>query len=143
MSYQHSKTGQRRTRTLLVLGFGSMTLVLGLMGYQASRIVKTHEARVIAGDFPFIHVEAEPVVVEENGQVKSASGPKERPRYVASLRLIPPGRYQVLLIAHDGNPKRRKKSELVIGAQNTNGVWYPGSAVEIHKRLQVAEAHDK
>lgn len=143
METENANARQTRTRTYLAAGFGSMIVALGLMSHHASVIVATHESRVVAGEFPYIHAETEAVVVEENGHVKAASGPRTSPRYVASLRLIPPGAYTLILVAHDGNPKHRKKSELVIGAQDSAGVWHPASAASIHAKLPVAQATDR
>jgi hypothetical protein len=95
---------------------------------------------VIAGDFADLQLVTEQGQIEDGGKVlpDQLSVAQTHPRYVASTRLIPVGRYQALLIAHDGNAEHLEKAEMVIAMQDPQGAWHPASASEVLARLKPA-----
>ena len=113
-----------------------MLLTTGWWQWYSRNALSLHEARVVAGDFPAIRVEQVTAQVDEYGRVAVNGYLTDPPLAVGSLRLIPQGSYQTILVAHDGIPAHRKKAELVIGARDQQLRWHPASAGRIANRLK-------
>jgi hypothetical protein len=130
-------TARWRGRAWLTAGFlvlfGSTTWWLS----YSAEAVKAHEARVIAGDFPAIRLEAgKKVEVDEHGRVAVGGYLQDPPLSVGSTRLIPRGTYKAMIVANDGVPAHVKKTELVIAAQDEAGAWHPATAPQVLARLK-------
>ena len=128
-------TKQQRSR----LGLAAMGLAVAFGGYYFANFSRSAilgmEARAIAGDFPAVHVETGPAEVDGNGRMENHQAEPGILRYVATMGLVPPGKYVAVIIATDGNEDHRKKSELVIAARDAAGTWHPASATKIVERL--------
>lgn len=128
--------GRRRTRAWIVAG---ALVLLGSTGWwiaYSAEAVKAHEARVIAGDFPSVRLEAGKVLeVDEFGRVAVNGLITDPPLNVGSTHLIPRGKYQAALIANDGVAAHLKKTELVIAVQDEAGAWHPATATQVLERL--------
>ena len=124
----------RRTRFRIILtvsGVISLSCVLGYFTYAANS-VRQMEQRITAGDFAHVRLETGDFNVASDGRVL---GVKED-RYVASLKLVPPGAYTATLVANDGNPAHVAKGEMVIAAQDAKGQWHPDTAPQVLDRLR-------
>lgn len=133
-SAEDAKT--RRNRATFVVSFVALAIAFGGLSVYTSQMAKQHETRVLAGDYPYVHLETGHVRVADSGEVKPKGAPtEEHPRYVASMKFTPPGEYRAILVAHDGDPEKRRKAEMVIGAQDMKGNWHPASAPQILERL--------
>lgn len=130
----------RARAVILTIGLATFGFVGGFYAYS-SQVVAQHEARVIAGDFPFVQLVSGKVTIEDGGKViPQVLSPEQKvSRYVASTRLIPVGEYEAVLIAHDEDAKHLEKSEMVIGAQDATGAWHPASAAQVLERLKKAK----
>lgn len=129
--------GVRRTRRLLLTAAAATGIALVSFYWYSSQAIAAHERRVEAGDFPHLLLENGPVIVEGNGLVSDRDRKvvRQPPRYVASLRLIPPGPYGTVILANDDDPIHRKKTELVIAGRDAAGNWHPPSAAAlVHNR---------
>jgi hypothetical protein len=82
-----------------------------------------------------MHVEEGEAQVDDNGRVENHQAEPGILRYVATMRLVPPGKYQAIIVAADGNEAHRKKSELVIGARDASGTWHPASAAHLVENI--------
>lgn len=130
---------KKRNRTRRLLALGGVILLASTFWWQwySRDALSHHEARVIAGDFPAIRIETVKAQVDEFGRVAVNGYLTDPPLAVGSLRLTPQGTYSAILVAHDGNPAHRSKTELVIGARDAHGQWFPSSASSIAERLPV------
>lgn len=127
--------GLRRTRMALVAGFLVMFgSIVWFLTYSADAVAK-HEARVVAGDFPVLREATGAMEVDEHGRVVVGGFLQNPPLTVASTRLVPPGKYKRAIVANDGVEAHRKKTELVIGAQDEKGAWHPASAAAVLARM--------
>lgn len=127
---------RKRNRWLLAMGGAVMFGTTLWWQFYSRNALSLHEARVIAGDFPAIRLETATAKVDEFGRVAVNGFLTDPPLAVGSLRLVPQGTYQAILVAHDGNPAHRKKAELVIGAQDHKNAWHPPSAATIANNLR-------
>jgi hypothetical protein len=127
-----------RARLLIVVIGVAMTAGVGGFWAYSMQATQQHEQRVIAGDFPDLQVVTEKGQIEDGGKVlpDALSPSQEHPRYVASTRLIPSGRYQALLLAHDGNAEHLEKAEMVIAMRDEQGQWHPETAPQVLARMK-------
>jgi hypothetical protein len=125
----------RRQRVRIILTLTVVIAVACVFGYLtwAMNSVNQMDRRILAGDFPNIRLERVTMAVADDGKI-FADGLKGD-LYVASLRVVPPGKYRAMLVANDGNPEHIAKAELVIAAQDEKGAWYPKTAPQILERL--------
>lgn len=120
-----------RGRSRLALAAMGLGVVASVALFQFwSRDLSTHiEAKARAGDFPFKQVVVGPGEVDHHGRIE---GPVVEAGKgiltVASLKVVPPGRYRRWLVARDGNAKHEAKTLVVIGAQDASGAWSPPTA---------------
>jgi hypothetical protein len=121
------------------VALAAMALAVAASGYYfatfSRNTITDMESRAVAGDFPNMHVESGPAEVDDNGRVENHQAAPGILRYVATMRLVPPGKYQAIIVATDNNAKHREKSELVIGAQDPSGTWHPTTAAHLVERL--------
>ncbi|MDB5102164.1 MAG: hypothetical protein JWM80_6585 [Cyanobacteria bacterium RYN_339] len=126
---------QIRSRLALV----AMALAVAGGGYYFANFsrntITDMETRAVAGDFPAMHIEEGEAEVDDNGRMENHQAQQGILRYVATLRLVPPGKYRAVIVATDGNEAHRQKSELVIGARDASGTWHPASASHLVERL--------
>jgi hypothetical protein len=124
----------RQTRFRIIMSISTVIAVGCVFGYltYAAQGVSQLERRIAAGDFPNVRLETTPASVAADGKVLGLKGE----RYVASLKLVPPGDYKAILVANDGNPKHIEKGEIVIAAQDTQGKWHPETAPTLLERLR-------
>ena len=128
----------RRGKVIIVSGAAVLAIAIYALSTFTGHVAQLHERKVLAGDYAHIHLDQAEVRVTEKGEVQPAGRfVQVNPRYVASLRLVPPGDYQAVLVAHDAEPGARKKAEIVIGARDARGGWHPPSAEQILDRLEV------
>ena len=124
----------RRTRFRIILTVStviSLACVLGYLTYAAKGVHEL-EQRIVSGDFPNVRLEKGHFNIATDGRVLGV----REDRYVASLKLVPPGEYQATLVANDGNPAHVAKGEMVIAAQDTKGQWHPETAPQVLERLR-------
>lgn len=125
-------TRRARFRIIMVIsGVISLACVLGYFTYAANSI-RQMEQRIVAGDFENVRLETGSFNVAQDGRVL---GVKED-RYVASLKLVPPGEYTATLVANDGVAAHVAKGEMVIAAQDAKGQWHPNTAPQVLDRLR-------
>jgi hypothetical protein len=130
---------RKRVRSLLALTIAiAVACVFGYLTW-AMNGVNQMDRRIMAGDFPNVRLETMPFAVADDGKV-FADGLKGD-RYVASLRIVPPGKYKAMLVANDGNAAHIEKAEMVIAAQTVDGEWHPKSAPSILERLRTPQPH--
>jgi hypothetical protein len=130
---------QNQVRSRIALAAFGLAILAGgaFFARVSTAAVSEVETRAIAGNFPHMHIEDGLAAIDEHGRVDSLQGTEQAAfRYVASMRLVPPGKYQAVIIATDDNETHRKKSELVIAACDAKGHWHPASAAAIAARLQ-------
>lgn len=125
----------RRQRVRIILTLTVVIAVACVFGYLtwAMNSVNQMDRRIMAGDFPNVRLETMPLAVADDGKI-FADGLKED-LYVASLRVVPPGKYTAMLVANDGNPEHIAKAEMVIAAKDEQGEWHPKTAPQILERL--------
>lgn len=124
----------RRARFRIILTVSSVISLACVFGYltYAAKGVADLEQRIVAGDFPNVRLEKGNFNIATDGRVLGV----REDRYVASLKLVPPGEYQATLVANDGNPAHIEKGEIVIAAQDTKGQWHPETAPQLLERLR-------
>jgi hypothetical protein len=84
-----------------------------------------------------VHLEPGPFVIDGNGKACKALESFKENRYVASLRLIPPGNYQsVLETRNDG---QKDPTDMVIAGRDLSGHWHPDTAGQLLGRLRVTQ----
>lgn len=126
----------RRNRATLVIGLVALATAFGGLSVYTSQLAAQHEQRVLAGDYPFVQFEKTQARVKDSGEVIALdSRTYEYPRYVASMKFVPPGDYQAVIVAYEADPEKRRKAEMVIAAQDLSGAWHPKSAPEILNRI--------
>jgi hypothetical protein len=126
------KVRQQRFRILLVVSTAiALTCVFGYLTFAAQGVSQL-ERRIVAGEFENVRLETGSFNVATDGRVLGV----REDRYVASLKLVPPGEYQATLVANDGNAAHIAKGEMVIAAQDTKGRWHPESAPQVLERLR-------
>jgi hypothetical protein len=129
-----------KSQTMSRLALAAMAAAVAGSGYYFATFSRSTitdmESRAVAGDFPAMHVETGPAEVDDNGRVENHQAAPGILRYVATMRLVPPGKYQAVIIATDGNEKHREKSELVIAAQDPSGTWHPATAANLVEKLK-------
>jgi hypothetical protein len=120
---------------------GAVVLIGGFGGFWAysAQAIHSHEQRVIAGDFPSVHLQTGSATVDGDGKVAGDVAKQDPQMYVASLNLIPPGQYQAVIVADDSVASRREKAEIVIAGQDPKGQWHPASAPQILARLKTTQ----
>ena len=134
-----SPPGRTRTRILLAIA-AALTLGSAAAFYMYARpAVQAHEQRVLTGAFERVWLERGEFTIEPSGEVR-----RERPmvmprRTVARYGLVPPGTYQALLLATDGDAAHAEQTELVLGARDAEGRWLPATAGAIAERAERTE----
>lgn len=120
-----------RGRSRLALAAIGLGVVASVALFQFwSRDLSGHiEAKARGGDFPYKNVVVGRGEVDHNGRIEGPVVDAGKGILtVASLKVVPPGRYQRWLVARDGNAKHEAKTLVVIGAQDASGAWVPPTA---------------
>ena len=126
----------RRNRATFVVAGVALAIAFGGLSVYTSQLAHQHEQRVIAGDYPYVHHEVVPVEVKDSGEVvRQDRATEQYPRYVASMKFTPPGKYRAVIVAYEADSEKRRKAEMVIAAQDEKGAWHPASAPQILARL--------
>lgn len=126
------KVRQQRFRILFIVSTAiALTCVFGYLTVAAQGVSQL-ERRIVEGEFENVRLETGKFAVASDGRVLGV----REDRYVASLKLVPPGEYQATIVANDGNPAHIAKGEMVIAAQDVKGQWHPETAPQVLDRLR-------
>ncbi len=131
MSLDSPDTLSARRRARLALTLGAIAFLGSVAAYYAieSHLVAIEEHRILTVDYPNLAFERGKYAIAADGLVSNAKpqGP-EPPRYAASLRLIPPGPYEAVILSQDLKAKPIERTDIVVAAEDPRGVWHPAAA---------------